>query len=173
MNRADKQIESMVKRWLDTNLALVEVKRPISNHIDEIIHAKELISDVVNVSVQAYLSLVELLRQLQTPVKPMLIIPLHSTSRTITQAVPTTLSEVRAQLDLEPPSLYLVDWDIGKAGALCEEFNTPLPFELIDRSFENIYLSYIEIRCTGYLENNWEFRREIRAEYFPLGVIRD
>lgn len=134
-------IELAIERWLSESLDAVTAKKLISNHIDEILQRKEPMSEWIDVSTQAFRILVELLSQLHTPVKPMLIIPLEDMSKTIVQAIPKNKEEAQAQLTIEPPSLYLIDWETAaKTEAVHEEFNAPLPFKLTENLPDKVYV---------------------------------
>jgi hypothetical protein len=169
-NRHDRHLEPSLHRWLNQNLGLVTTKHPISSHIDDILQ-DVLATEHIEISTQMFSALVGLLISMQTPVKPMLIIPLRSIARRVVQAIPQSKIDIESQLTNEPPSLYLVDWETARAQALLEEYNVPLPFELFSTTLEGVYVYYREVRFAREMQNDEEFLREIRAEYYPLGIV--
>lgn len=167
---ANTQIESAIAQWLSESLALVGSKRVIDDHIDAILQQEIPTSEAVEVSIEAFRVLLRLLKQMSTPAQPALVIPLESISKEITQAVPRDMEDLKSQLSIEPPSLFLLSWESAKIKALCEEYSTPLPFALFNPIPEGVYVSYTEIRFAMGIEGDWEFSRDIIAEFYPLGI---
>lgn len=164
-------VEISVRKWVEDNLSLVTPMYPVSIHLDHVYKGLKL-NELVSNAVHAFAVLIEVLRELQVPAKPVLTIPLAEISREITGSVPRNLKGLEKQLhELTPPSLYLLDWGPVKFVALCEELSIPLPFKLLDNEFaDDIYVYYREYRYGRGIKANWEFARSIYAEYYPDGV---
>jgi len=164
-------VENLIKQWLVTNLPTVSVTNPVTIHLDELIGDTIFEKNTLTVSIDVYQTLVEQLVALETPVKPGLVIPLVSSSRKLTMKVPLNLEELIHQRDQnEPPSLYLIDWRPNKTRVVCEEFHTPLSFNLLTIG-NQVYSYYREFRYSLGIKNNWEYSRAVYVEFFPDGLL--
>lgn len=163
-------LHAVVERWIDNNLDQVMPKRPISSHIDEILADSIAIADWYSISISLFELVVEILLEKQMPVKAMLSIRLESLSNHIEFAQPSNIEEIKRQLSEEPPSLYLIDWQLSKLGAFKELYHVGLPYRLTSRHDASIYSYYVEVRYKTEIEYDEYFWRYIRLEYLPLGI---
>lgn len=160
-------LKQQTKKWITDNLNHVSARNPVSIHIDELMGREIKKSKIVSISLQAFATLVEQLRELETPVQPSIVIPLVTLSKKLERAVPPDRKSIETQLDIEPPSLYLFDWSPSRYFEVCEEYRCPLTFSLIDDHSQGIYVCYKEVRYAAAIENDWEFARGIYVEYYP------
>lgn len=167
-----EEMSRKIMQWLDQEMASVSVKNTISQHIDVILDSKISRSETIPTSINSFMALIELLRKTEFPVQPMLIIPLVSENTTISQRIPKGIAAITEELsDFEFPSLYLLDWESNKAMSAQEVYCAPLQVKLTAGE-PNIYEYYEEVRFRKDIEENSEFIRDIRLEYFPRGVFR-
>lgn len=163
-------LNKQIKKWISKNLKLVSVHNPVSIHIDALLNRDVKKSEMIDISIQAFTILVKQIQELQMPVKPLMTIPLIAISKRIERSVPDNLITIENQLDIEPSSLYLLDWAPAEYFETCEEFRSPLSFKLIDNLLEGIYVYYREFRYEVGIENDWEFSRGIYVGYYSYNL---
>lgn len=168
---SDQQLEKAIEQWSTKNIDQVSINNPISNHLDEILGIKIPRYETIATSCRAFGYLAELIKKTQHRVKPTLVIRLLTISANLGMNVPYSWEAIEDQLTHEPPSLYLLDWEIVKGYTVREEFSSPLPFQLMEEIPDKIYVYYKEFRSAEDIENNWEVARGIYIEYFPNGLI--
>ncbi|MCB0107995.1 MAG: hypothetical protein KDE53_18865 [Caldilineaceae bacterium] len=145
---------------------------PCSLHLNEILGTPQSKQVDLSDMLKLYLFLVQHLIGTNLPAKPVLVIPLISQSFNIEMKVPTSVEDLRNQIDIsEPPSLILLDWQHNKLVAPCEEYCSPLDFQLLDSSQDQVYIYYREFRYLIGKINSWEYSRAIYAEYYPKGLV--
>ena len=164
-------LDQKVKRWVLDDLQSVSTCSSVSIHIDELLGRDMKKAETIVVSIRAFIALVEQMRTLQMPAKPILVIPLEATSTMIELNTPRSVEAMEDQLAFEPPSLCLEDWGSSKHFAVCEEYKSPLAFDLMDIGIpiddHNVYVYYREHRYAMGIENEWEFARAVYVEYYP------
>lgn len=159
-------LHQRIQKWLMENMKSVSIHNSVSIHLDELLGKELQRSAVTKTAVQAFHILVKTLQELQMPVQPILVIPLISISEKIQRAVPSKAEMIEDQLDFEPPSLCLMDWEIHKYFVVAEEYRCPLPFAFFDILEEHIYVYYREHRYKQGIDNDWEFARGVYIEYY-------
>jgi hypothetical protein len=158
-------LHQRIEKWIANNLKLVSIYNPVSIHIDDLLGGDVKKSETISTSILAFLTLVKRMQELEMPAKPMLVILLINIGKKIKRAIPHNLVAIESQLDIEPPSLYLLDWSPAEYFETCEEYRSPLTFKLINNSIDGIYIYYREFRYAMGIENNWEFSRGIYVGY--------
>lgn len=166
----DSAMDEAIGRWIEGNMGAVGALSPATIHIDELVGAGMARLETVRISVRAFSILAERLRQIGTPLQPLLVIPLVSRSKRLGMAVPASLAALQRQLSDEPPSLHMQEWTPRKYFVVCEECRIPLPFPLTATAEADIYVYYREHRYTRAIQNNWEFDRGVYAELYPDGA---
>jgi len=154
-----------VEHWLNDNLPQVTTQPALSIHLDELLDQPINPNEYIPLGLTAFGRLIELLQALQLPVKPMLVIPLTSHSNQISRIIPSNMSDLETELTPEPPSLYLLDWTPVEYFGVCEEYRSPLPFNLLAQS--GVYVYYREYRYEMDIIHDWEFMRAIYVNYWP------
>ena len=165
MNQA---IEQKISRWRQKMTQHVSVSNPAAIHISELYGNDAWKADVIGTSVEAFLSLLKQMQDLDSPFQPALTFHMEPDSNQLTMAAPKNRLELESQLlDYEPPSLYLLDWEWSKHLLICEHYQVPISFDLIIPPVNGIYACYQEIRCGEDLRNEWEFVRNVSVRYYP------
>lgn len=159
-----EQSIALIEEWIQQELGKVTIRNPSSKHIDELLVDMPVKEDRLDISFELFGHLIKRLQEMGFPKKPVLIIPLKSANSKIEQRTPRSQEEIEQQFSIEPPSLYLVDWDQARVKNVLEQYRVPLPFELNDA--EGIYVTYRESRDKFAIENDWEVSRNIYVEYF-------
>jgi hypothetical protein len=161
-------IERKIGHWRQRMSQHVSVSNPAAIHISELYGNDAWKADVIGTSVEAFLSLLKQMQDLDLPFQPALSFHMESTSNQLTTAAPKNRLELESQLlDDEPPSLYLLDWEWPKHLLICEHYEVPILFDLISPPVDGIYTCYEEIRCGEDIRDNWEFGRNVSATYYP------
>lgn len=93
-------------------------------------------------------------------------IPLRSNPFKLTRRVPKSISEVKKELSIEPPSLYLEQKSINLYYRPVEEYVCPIQFTFLDDV--HFYSFYCE---HNYIDQG-EFSRGIFIRFFPEGIIK-
>jgi len=159
-------LKDAIATWVEANLQEVSGVYPISNHIDEILGRSVQEPEAIELSINAYEFLVEMLRSLGVPVQPRLVIPLTWDTNELQRTVPQTLEEIRDQWrKCEPPSLFLLAWDRSRYLTIYEEYERPLPFN--PTPVTDTYAFYTEFRDITSMRQNWEFVRSVCIDYYP------
>jgi hypothetical protein len=154
-----------LEHWLNDTLSQVTAEHALSIHLDELLEKPINLNEYLTLGLVAFGQLVELLQILQFPIKPMLVIPLASHSSQISRIIPSSMSDLETELTPEPPSLYLLDWTPVECFGVCEEYRSPLPFNLLTQS--GVYVYYREYRYEMDILHDWEFMRAIYVNYWP------
>jgi hypothetical protein len=162
-------LELAIEKWLRSNYQKVVALLPVSNHINELVNIVLPKEDSLNLSIKAYRILVHSTRNLGTPVKPGLVIPLKSKFKNLSLQIPKSRDELIAHLDDEPPSLYLEAWEQAKKFIYCEEYRVPLEMQFLEDLDKNCFIYYREHRYSLAILNDWEYGRGIYLEYYPDG----
>ena len=163
-----ESLEEQIERWVEGNLRSVSARSPVSNHLDELLGREIERSEMISLSLRCFALLVEHMRERLTPTQPMLVIPLVSESNKLQAVVPQDLQSIKDQWrHVESPSLYMLDWDASRHLYICEEYRSPLAFDLTDPPIPGVYTYYREFRSEMDIRNDWEFTRCIYAEYYP------
>jgi hypothetical protein len=162
-------LEQVIEKWLRSNYQQVAVLLPVSNHINELVNIILPKEDSLNLSIKAFRILVDYTRNLGTPVKPGLVIPLKSKFSKLLLQIPKSRDELIANLDDEPPSLYLEAWEPAKKFIYSEEYRVPLEIQFLEDLDKNCFIYYREHRYTLAILNDWEYVRGIHLEYYPDG----
>ena len=157
-----------IQEWLAKEFDNLSVEHPMSIHLDDLLNEKVRKDTIIDVSVQAFITLIEQLKEKRTLTVPMLVIPLHIIGTQLAKEVPRDLAMLVNQLDDEPPSLYLLHPGILMHLEFCEEYKCPLPFELASSTTYKFYAYYREFRYAEALKNQWEFSRCIYIQPNPL-----
>lgn len=145
---------------------------PCSLHLNEILGSSQNKAIYLVDTLTSYVFLVQHLIAIDLPVKPVLVIPLISQAFNIEMRTPASIEDLHNQIDsFEPPSLILLDWQHNKMVAPCEEYCSPLDFQLLHPSQDHIYIYYREFRYLLGKFNNWEYSRAVYVEYYPNGVV--
>jgi hypothetical protein len=164
-------MDEVIKKWLEMSLPKVSSVHPVTVHLRDLLGEVEPPIESVNKSIQAFNILIEQLTGLGTPVKPVLVISLKSYSHKFDNQSPMNMEELSNQLDqYESPSLYLLDWQLPKSIALCEELRVPFSAPWLGVNIHT-YLYYREFRYSMAINNKWEVSRAIYAEYYPDGIM--
>lgn len=160
-------LQNKVAAWVNENLSRVSAKNPASIHLDELLGREIKNDEILDLSLNAFVHLIEILVKDGVPVKPFLAIVLEGDSREIQFDIPENKKDITNQLSNKPPSLYLVDWDSSKYLTVIEKYQTPLPFELLEDNIVGVYTYFIEYRGAIGIDNDWEFARAIYLDYYP------
>jgi len=161
-------LEKQIEGWVSANLKHVSLDNPVSIHIDMLVGKEVERSQLIPLSIEAFIALVKRIRKLQIPIQPTLAIPLVTLSNRVEMAAPHNLETLESQLpDRETPSLYLLDPNTWRGCENYEEYKAPLGFSLLARSTKGIYFCYRELRDGLAIKNNWEFARAVYAEFYP------
>jgi hypothetical protein len=157
-----------VSEWVEISIPKVSPKRPLSIHIDQLV-SKEFQNpeELLTNAVQVFNLLVDIIADFDSPVRPSMGIPLVSEWSELVFDIPQTFAEIESQMDKEPPSLYLVDWDAPKHALSIEEYKVPLNPDILGLNNSGFLVCYHEARDTTGIENNWEFSRYISVDYYP------
>jgi len=168
----ENEFADNIIRFCDTCISAITPFNPCSRHLNEILSTPQNEQMELYDTLKVYLFLVQHLIETDLPAKPILIIPLISQSVNIEMKAPTSVEDLRNQIDSsEPPSLALLDWQHNKLATPCEEYCSPLDFQLLNSSQNQVYIYYREFRYLMGKINNWEYSRAIYAEYFPNGLV--
>jgi hypothetical protein len=150
------------------NSSRVGVHEPVSNHIDEVLGRKLERAETIPLSLRAFTVLVDEIGKLAQFVQPMLSIPLTSESNKLSAAVPQDFQSMMEEWrDREPPSLYLLDWELPKYLYSYEEYRRPLPFHLFSPPIPGVDEYYNEFRFPPDIESDWDYVRSVNAKYYP------
>lgn len=162
------QVEQRVSEWVHKNLHGVDVAHPASDHLNIILGRDLEMDTMIDLSLVAFQILIEEIESYHNPVQPMLFIRLISERKRLQAKTPKNLSEIKDEWrSIEPPELYLLDWDTRKFLSIYEEYRCPLQFDLFRLEDDSIYAFYSESRSMIDLENRWEYGRSIQVYYFP------
>ena len=160
-------IEQRIGEWLKRTMPRISVYTPDDIHMNELYKNDAWKADVIGASVEVFLSLLKQIQEIGTPLQPALIFHLESNNNQLTMEVPTNPLELERQLSCTPPSIYLLDWERTKHLLICEWYQTPLPFDLINPPIGGIYAYYEECRSEEDIRNEWEFVRNVSVMYYP------
>jgi hypothetical protein len=162
------------KKWLKSSLPLLSKQWSVSDHITYF-YTEALPKDQwIPLTIMEFQNIVTELELLGNPCKCGVVIPLLGKWKKIRFKVPSTSEEIEAEFDMEPPSLFLENWEF-KNYEWIEEYRLPInsgillnPEKTI-KPLDYFYTYYREYRSFEDLLNNWEYGRCIYIEYFPNG----
>lgn len=167
-------LDSAIEDWIEAIISYSTLIKDRHDHIhiDELL-GKNTVSrqETVAISVQAFQKLIECAVKLGTPVKLSLNIPMKSLGNEISLSVPQNIQDITSQLDFEPPSLWVIDWQSFFSPTLLspivlEEYRSPLRFSMIEGNDRNIVAYYHEHRTKEEFDANEEIARRVYIDCF-------
>lgn len=161
-------MDQKIHLWLTKELGNLSYENPISIHLDQLLGEEIEKGSLLDISIKAFLMLVDQLGDKRSLAIPLLVIPLKVIGSQLVMETPRDLAMLVNHLDYEPPSLYLLHPDILKYPEYCEEYKCPLPFQFVQLSTHNVYTYYREFRCEEALKNQWEYSRCIYIQLNPV-----
>lgn len=144
------------------------LSRPLTTHLDALLDTEIAPENLVRVSFETYQVLKEQMAQLgiSETIMPTLRIPLEMSETLIAGPVEaeTLISQITSP---EPPSLYLLERTFKTKMNVFEHYIFPLraAYFLEDTGRDFVY--YSTSRSREDIRNNWEYGRDIVAEYYP------
>ncbi len=160
-------ISARVKTWIET-AHTPRFPEPVGIHINQLLQQPFEGQFVVDVSAQAFKTLIEQVESVNDvyTYMPTLVIPLVCSEQLITGPFDNTklLEEVNSR---EPPSLYLVKRTITKYLTKEERYIWPLSPSILTLDADNVYVYYASYRDLQSISNTWEYNRAIYCEYYP------
>lgn len=163
---------STIDQWLDTNLPSLSARQPITIHIDQLFHGAATRRDLLQAALDAFEYALTKIDILAAPPKVGLVIPLIAYGQQLVAAPPLDVNDVVGQLDREPPSLYVLDWNAYKIRHIVEEYRLPLAFTLSPSLMsDSIDTYYREFRDEMGIRRGWEYSRAIYLEYYSSKLM--
>ena len=157
-----------IDHWIDEGIPSLSIARPATVHIDELLGRTLLPAEYIAHSIGAFTVLVQRVIQRKLPAQPTLVIPLVSRGVQVYGFVPHTMSDVILELDHhEPPSLYLLHWDLWRTKPTYEQYQCPILLEFPGLNMRGLAAYYKEFRDALAIAKGWDFARSIQFQYFP------
>ena len=143
-------VSRKVKSWVEQYINHVSVYNPPAVHIDELLEHPVALPDMLDLALEAFVCLIEEMESLDVPAQPAMRIALPSAREIKQLPAPRNRDEVEREMGhmviLEPPSLYLMDWEALLHYAVIERYEVPLAFNLLPEPIEGIYSYYSEMK---------------------------
>ncbi|MBE2197436.1 MAG: hypothetical protein IAE79_02425 [Anaerolinea sp.] len=169
----DSAIENWIEAIMSHTILIAEGHTHI--HIDDLLGNMAPQQEMVTISIQAFQKLIEHAAKLGTPVKLSLIIPMTSLGDKISLSIPQSIQDVTLQLDFEPPSLWIINWQTLFSplisSVVIEEYRAPLRFSMLEDNDENIVAYYHEYRNKEEFYTNQEVKRRIYIDCFKYKTV--
>ena len=144
---------------------------PLSNHLNEWLENNIAAHDVIELSCRLYELMVDETKHLAHEFMPYLRIPLTE-SETLDTRIPSLADLEHDHLSRESPSFYLIKRDFFNFMNPFEHYICPVEYSIFQKHSTNIYMYYSISRGLNEMKNNWEYGRNIVAEYYPDALIR-
>ncbi|MFY9179892.1 MAG: hypothetical protein WAO12_08980 [Venatoribacter sp.] len=162
----NKESSRLFYNWINKSIDKLSEAYFIECHTDEFSSLKLSKADLIKLSVDSYLELVTYSTEnkIIDDVMPILVIPLVASD--IIKSYENNLSDC-SQLDIEPPSIYLLNRETSKYVEVMEEYKEPITIALPNISGCGFYSYYRCYRNDEYIKKDWEFNRAIYVECYP------
>lgn len=139
-----------LQTWVDNHLGHVSPSAPVAIHVDQLITSYQPGRGWFREALRAFPALVTYVHDTGDRAQLALGIALRGGGRRIRQAIPRGVDDLERQWRrAEPPSLYLLDWNLCKQKTTFERYHVPLPFALIEPALEGVCAWYEEVRGAG------------------------
>ena len=169
----DQKVFRKFKDWYNETILERGRKYPLCAHVSEFFPANISRDKLFEGSLALFLECVGLVKEksLDGEVMPALVIPLLYSDKLHVWDDSISLSD---QLhDMEPPSLYLIEYKIAKYFEKVEEYRVPVELDLgwVELTKKNFSIYYRCHRSIEEIENDWEYSRAIYLEYYPDNLL--
>ncbi len=168
----------VIKEWLEsiTSYSILPTDGHAHIHIDDLLDITLPNPDAVGISIQAFKTLIKYVGKWETPVKLSLAIPMKSIGNKISLMVPQNIEDITSQLDFEPPSLWVIDWQSFYSPTLLrpiilEEYRSPIGFNIMEINDKSIVTYYHEYRSKEEFETNQVIHRQIYIDCFKYPTL--
>lgn len=164
----NNEFVTSIRAWVDANLFQVSIWDPVSTHVNQLMGAYEPEQGWFAEALCAFSVLVEYVHTIGDPAQPAIGITLREGERKVQQDIPRSVQDIEGQWrNVEPPSLYMLDWNICKSHIAVERYHVPLAFSLMMPAIDGVYATYEEVRSTEDARSNEPFARFVMARYVP------
>lgn len=155
-----------INEWLRIEMPSIEIKKPLTVHLDELLNRKVEQFDWVSLSCKAYEVLLNRMQSIINGYMPLLIIPL-SPMENLDIAYPESSTLLKNVHNCQSPSIGIIDRNCAKCLWPQEEHVYPIELNLFGHKSDSIYISYRIYKSIEGISNNWEYNRHILVEHYP------
>ena len=164
-------LQQQVAKWVGFVLQTRHeppLSKPLTIHLDQLLGTPVDRNSLVSVSFQSFRILIEQLEAMGIPgtIMPSLYIPLECTE--VLAAGPFDAETLFQQINYnEPPSLYLTERSLRTKLMAIEQYVFPLRAADFTEDSGDVHVYYSATRSPEDIKNDWEYGRNIVAEYYP------
>lgn len=159
-----------LKAWVAQATHATQAQNIPPVHLNQWLEAKMASLDMIELSCRLYEMLIDETKHLEYELMPHLRIPL-TLSDTLNTIIPSFNDLDQDHISQESPSFCLPRRDFCRYLIPIERYDFPVKYNLFQRYTSNIYVYYNIARSQHDINENWEFSRNIIAEYYPDTLI--
>ncbi len=156
-------MEALIQEWLKNELSSVEIRRPLTCHIDQLLNRKVKQSDWILLSCEAYKIVLNQIQPVRDKYMAVLVISLSPVEK-LDVDYPTPELLLQQLHDARPPEIGILDRDTAKYLWPFEEHVYPIEWEVFEAQPSSFYVTYSVQRDLQSIQEGWEYNRYIFVE---------